>query len=57
LSVTINGNRGTQQEMCFNKSFKRNSTVSTGIPNIGVWCKKWSKWTFGVGQKSDSQCC
>ena len=22
-----------------NKSFKRNCTISTGIPNLGVWCK------------------
>jgi len=21
------------------KSFKRNHTISTGIPNLGVWCK------------------
>ena len=26
-------------------------TISTGIPNLGVCCKKWSNWTFGVGQK------
>jgi len=24
LTVKINGNRGTQQEICFNRSFKRN---------------------------------
>jgi len=24
----------------FNKSFKRNCTISTGIPKLGVWCKK-----------------
>jgi len=47
LDVKINGNRGAQQEICFNKSFKRNCTISTGIANLGVWCKK-----FGVGQKN-----
>ena len=25
--------------LCFNKSFKRNCIISTGIPNFGVWCK------------------
>jgi len=34
--LAINGNRGTQQEFCFSKSFKRNCTISTGIPNLGV---------------------
>jgi len=54
LAVKINGNRGAQQEICFNKSFKRNSTISTGIPNLEVWCKTWSNWTsgLGVGQKN-----
>jgi len=51
LAVKINGNRGAQQDICFNKSFKRNCTISTGIPNLGVWCKKRSNWTSGVGQK------
>jgi len=53
LAVKINGNRGAQQEICFNKSFKRHCTIPTGIPNLGVWCKKWSNWTsrVGVGQK------
>jgi len=37
LAVKINGNRGAQQEICFNKSFKRNCTVPTGIPNLRVW--------------------
>jgi len=23
----------------FQQSFKRNCTISTGIPNLGVWCK------------------
>jgi len=36
LAVKINGNRGAQQEICFNKSFKRNCTISTGIPNLGI---------------------
>jgi len=39
LAVKINGNRDAQQEICFNKTFKRNCTISTGIPNLGVWCK------------------
>jgi len=38
--------------VCFNKTFKRNSTISTGIPNLGVWCKGWSNWTSGVGRRS-----
>jgi len=39
LAVKINGNHGEQQEICFNESFKRNYTISTGIPNLGMWCK------------------
>jgi len=34
LAVKINGNRGAQQEICFNKSFNRNCTILTGIPNL-----------------------
>jgi len=30
--LAINRNGGTQQELCFNNSFKRNCTTSTGIP-------------------------
>jgi len=45
LAVKINGNRGVQP----NENFKRSRTISTGIPNLGVWCKKWSNWTSGVG--------
>jgi len=26
----------TARNLCFNKSFKRNSTISTGFPNLGV---------------------
>ena len=40
------------REICFNKSFNRNCAISTGIPNLGVWFKRWSDWTSGVGQKS-----
>jgi len=29
----------TARILCFNKSFKRNCTISTGIPNLWVWCK------------------
>jgi len=38
----------TARNLCFNKSFKRNCTISTGC-NLWVWCKKWSNWTSGVG--------
>jgi len=55
MDVKINRNRGTQQEFCFNKGFKRNCTISTGIPNLGVWCKKWSNWTSGVGVGQKNQ--
>ena len=44
--------RGAQQEICFSESLKRICTISTGIPNLGVWCKKWSNWTSAVGQKN-----
>ena len=59
LTVEINGSRGAQQEICFNKSFERNCTISTGIPNLGVWCKNWSNWTsgVGVGQENQEKCC
>jgi len=37
MAVKIYGNCGGQQGTCFiNKSFKRNCTISTGIPNLGV---------------------
>jgi len=32
--LKISGNRGTQQEIYFSKSLKRNCTISTGIPNL-----------------------
>ena len=35
--------------MCFNKSLKRNCTISTGISNFEVWYKKWFSWTSAVG--------
>jgi len=59
LAVKMKGNRGAQQEICFNKSFRRNCTVSTRIPYLRVWFKKLSNWTSGFGHKtdSDSQCC
>jgi len=34
LAAKINGNRGAQQENCFKKSYKRNCSISTGIPNL-----------------------
>jgi len=36
----------------FNESFKINCIISTGIPNLRVWCKKWES-----DKKSNSQCC
>jgi len=30
----------------FEKNFRRNLTISRGIPNLGVWCKKWSNLDF-----------
>jgi len=44
----------TARNPCFKKSFKRNCTISTGIPNLRVWFKKWSNWTSGieVGEKN-----
>jgi len=44
----------TARILCFNKSFKRNCTISTGIPNLGVWCKKWFNGTSGFRQKNYS---
>jgi len=36
----VNGNRGAQQESSVsNKGFKRNCSISTGIPNLRMWCK------------------
>jgi len=31
----------TARILCFNRSFKRNCAISTGIPNLGMRCKKW----------------
>ena len=42
----------TQEVSQFQQSFKRNCTISTGIPNLGVWCEKWSNWISRVGQKN-----
>jgi len=39
LAINRPTNHGAQQELCFNKSFKRNCTISTGIPHLGVWWK------------------
>jgi len=50
LALKINGNRGAQQEICFNKVSKE-TTISTGFSNLRVWCKKRSNWTSGIGQK------
>jgi len=32
------------------QKFQKKLYFSTGIPNLGMWCKKWSNWTCGVGQ-------
>jgi len=44
----------TARILCCNKSFQRNCTISTGIPDLKVRCKKWFNWTSGggVGQKN-----
>jgi len=36
LAVKINGNLGAQQEICFNKSFKRISTISCDVTDDSV---------------------
>ena len=45
----------TARILCFNKTFIRNGTISTEIPNLRVWCKKWSNWTSGVGFRQKIQ--
>jgi len=39
--LAINGNRDAQQETSVSTTvnFKKNCTISTGIPNLGVQCK------------------
>ena len=38
--------------LCFNKVSKEIVLYHFNrIPNLGVWYKKWSNWTTGVGQK------
>jgi len=39
----------TARIICFNKSFIRNCTTSTGTSNLEVLCQKWFDWTSGVG--------
>jgi len=34
---------------CHSGFSDRNSTISTRIPNLGVWYEKWCNWTSGVG--------
>jgi len=36
----------TARILCFNKNFKRNCTISTGISDWGVWCKKVIRLNF-----------
>jgi len=57
LAVKINGSRGARQEICFNKSFKRNCTISTGVSTLGVRCKNDAVGHLESDKKSDSQCC
>ena len=54
LTVKINENRGAQQEISVSTKVSKEITISTGIPNLGVWCNKWFNWTceVGVGQKN-----
>jgi len=33
----------------FQQKFQKNGTILTGIPNLGVWCKKLSDCSSGVG--------
>ena len=42
----------TARNICFNKSFKRNCTISKGIPNLGLSCEKLSNWAPGARQKN-----
>jgi len=35
----------------FQQKFKKNVPFQQEIPNLRVWCKKWSNWTSRVGQK------
>ena len=42
----------TARILCFIKSFKISCTIPTArvrMPNLGVRCNKWFKWTSGVG--------
>jgi len=53
LAVKINGNRGAQQEISVStKGSKEIEPFQQGFPNLRMWCKKWSNWTSGVGQKN-----
>jgi len=36
----------------FQQKFQKKCTISTRIRNLGEWCKKWSNWISGVGQKN-----
>jgi len=53
LVVEINGNCSAQQEISVStKVSKEIVSFQQELPNLGVWCKKWSKWTSGVRQKN-----
>jgi len=52
---TVNGNRGTKQELCVStKVSEEIASFQHEFPPQGVWCKK-SKCTSGVGQKNPTQ--
>jgi len=44
----------TARILCFNKSFIRNCTDSTGFSNLGVWCKSDPIGLSESDKKSDS---
>jgi len=41
---------GTAKHL-FQQKFQKNCLISKGIPNLEVWWKKWSNWTYGVREK------
>jgi len=52
LAVKINAIRGAQQETSVPTNVSKAVVqLQQEYPILGVWCKKWSNWTSGVGQK------
>ena len=43
------------KNFCFNKSFIRNCTISTGIPNLGVWRKNMIQLDFRTIKSDPTQ--